>query len=150
VMARPANLIEAFATLLVGVSAAGLVAGCDDGTTDPPEEAKIYLVALIDPDLTDTSAPVPGRILWISSRAGRARFESGGREVADQAQVVGGELATTTVDPLDLVPGVNTIDITLVIQQGGGEIFEQARLNVAAECTWHEQCSGSCIQFRCQ
>jgi hypothetical protein len=143
--------VRTLASLLVAGSLPCGVAACDDEPSSyTPEEARIYLVATIDPDLTVPSDPAPGRIVWFSTRAGRARFLSGAREVADQAQVSGGELATTTLDPLELEPGVNTIEIRLVLSRSAGEIFTQSQVYVAAECTWHEHCAGSCVQFSCQ
>lgn len=128
-----------------------MVAGCDDTQVpDQPEEAKIYIIAALDPDFTDPSSVQPGRLVWFSTRAGRARFLSGSREVADQAAVSGGEVFTTTLHPTNLEPGVNAIDIRLVLQRGGGEIAEQAQIYVTAECTWHDHCAGSCVQYRCQ
>lgn len=138
-------------TLLFTVTLPSMVAGCDDTQVpDQPEDAKIYIIAAVDPDFSDPLNVQPGRIVWFSTRSGRARFLSGSREVADQASVSGGELFSTTFHPTNLEPGVNAIDIRLVLQRGGGELAEQSQLYVTVECTWHDHCAGSCIQYRCQ
>jgi hypothetical protein len=131
--------------------ASSFAVGCDDSSVpDPPEDANIYVIAALDPDFSNLADVQPGRLVWFSTRAGRARFLSGSREVADQAAVSGGEVCSTTILPTNLDRGVNTIDIRLVLQRGGGEIAEQAQLYVTAECTWHDHCDGSCVNYQCQ
>lgn len=128
-----------------------MVAGCDDTQVpDQPEDAKIYIVAALDPDFSNLADVQPARIVWFSTRSGRARFLIGTRAVADEAAVSGGELFTTTILPSNLEPGVNSIDVNLWLLRGGGEISEPVQLYVTADCTWHEHCAGSCVDYRCQ
>lgn len=141
----PAVLVTA---LLFSVTAA-----CDDTTEpDPPVEPDVAVVAVVDPDLSDPTTPGPARLLWFATRSGVARFLAGQRELCDRAAVSGGELVTTSIDPLELIPGINDVDVRFVPQSGGDEIAKRVQVYVEAECTWPSHCPGDpdCIDFSCQ
>ena len=132
---------------------ASMTSACDDSTEpDPPAAAEIIVVAVVDPDLSAPASPVPARLLWFSTRTGVARFLSDQRELCNRAAVSGGELVTTSIDPSQLIPGINDVEIRLVPQRGGDELVKRVQLYVDAECTWPSHCPGEpdCVDFSCQ
>jgi hypothetical protein len=130
---------------------ASLASGCDDSPTNrPPAGAYVMVISVTDPDLTDPVNPVPGRLLWYSTREGVAWFISDDREICDRAPVSAGELVTTYVDAIRLIPGINDVEIREVLPWGGDDVVEQVQIFVDAECTWPEHCSGPCVDFACQ
>jgi hypothetical protein len=132
---------------------ASLTSACDDTTEpDPPVDHELVVVAVVDPDLSDPVSPGPARLVWFSTLTGVARFLAGQRELCDRAAVSGGELVTTSIDPLQLIPEINDVEIRLVPQRGGDELFKRVQVYVDAECTWPSHCPGDpdCIDFSCQ
>lgn len=127
--------------------------GCEGAVSDDPVPASIYTLAAFDPDFTEPTAPVAGRIVWVPTRAGTGRFLVDDRELVDVARVSvdGGELVTTAFPPALLLPGYNDIEIRFALEQHGStEISAVARLLVSAECTAHDHCArGACVDFVC-
>ena len=129
------------------------VTGCPE--PEPEEQPVAALVVLdhFDPDVSNPLDPVPGTIIWWSTRAGRARFlAADGRELMDQVAVSGGELVVTSVEPRVLEPGLTDVEIYYVLDQAGGVVLrETVTFFLDAECTLHDHCpAGSCLDFQCQ
>ena len=127
--------------------------GCSEPLAGDPVAAHVYALAAFDPDFADTTDPVPGRIIWISTRAGTARFLADGAELTDVPRVAvdGGELVTTAFVPEVLVPGYNDIEIRFVLERHGTtELTATASLHVSVACTTHDHCTtGACVDYVC-
>lgn len=132
---------------------AALASGCGpEPTSRDPVTARLYVFGGFDPDFTNLSNPEPARIVWMSTRAGTGRFLSNGREVTDdRAPVSGGELVSTDIPPSRLEPGFNDVEIYFVLEQQGSSVLSEVVLvNVEVECTRHDHCPGSCVDYTCQ
>ena len=130
-----------------------LLTACGEPISDETVAANLFTLAAFDPDFTDIVDPVPGRVLWISTRAGTGRFLSGGTELTDVPRVAvdGGELVTTAFEPEVLAPGYNDIEIRFALERHGTtELTASARLFVSVDCTTHDHCrSGACVDYDC-
>lgn len=140
--------------LSVAIALAPLVTGCGAPEGVEPPEAALLILERFDPDITDPQQPIPGSILWWSTRAGVARFlADDGRELTiDRVAASGGELMVTSVEPRVLLPGLTSVEIYYVLQQTGGVVLrETVTFFLDAECTLHDHCPlGACTDFQCQ
>ncbi len=141
------------ALLCVAATVGGLLGACvGEPPLDAPEPARLEVFVTVDPEMSNPADPDPGLIVWFSTRAGTARFLDGDRELTDTRQPVdGGEVMTTEISPQRLEPGINDVEVYLILQnQGSTTLSGTAQLFVDAECTWHDHCvGGACEQFRC-
>lgn len=129
------------------------VTGCPEPEPEPQPQAALLVLEKFDPDISNLQAPVPGTIMWWSTRAGTARFlANDGRELMPRVAVSGGELVVTPVWPGVLMPGLTDIEIYYVLQQQGGVVLrERVTFFLDAECTLHDHCPyGACSDFQCQ
>ena len=123
--------------------------GCDDVGEETPERADILVFAVSDPD---PAAGIPGRALWLSTRAGLAWVSTtSGRQIGDRTHVLGGQIVESFMPALELEPGLNDLVLGVAPDSGEEQLRATVRMNVAVDCTRTEHCpSGQrCDAYSC-
>lgn len=136
--------VALLSTVLLGMA-------CDDGAPETPSSARIVVLSVTDP-VVGTDPVELGVVLFLSTRAGQAwLLDDTGRQLTDRVWVGGGEIARIDVEPLELEPGDNRLELRLAPDSGGVTLTARVVLTLDAECTRSTHCGGGrCVDFHCE